>query len=142
MFSLLFPHSFIHLFFHSYIQVSFSIFHLHVCGFSSCFRSLLCHSTVFHSPHSPFFLLTCSFFLHLFLSLICLFLFSSPFSLPSDADSGDTSHVSCFCGFSLDFNPAVYDLDSRYAQSKWVAEQLVLRAKARGLPVVIYRLGK
>lgn len=29
----------------------------------------------------------------------------------------------------------------RYSQSKWVAEQLVLRARTQGLPVVIYRLG-
>lgn len=34
------------------------------------------------------------------------------------------------------------DLDSGYAQSKWVAEQLVLSAMKRGLPTVVYRLGK
>ncbi|XP_071951852.1 uncharacterized protein [Antedon mediterranea] len=28
-----------------------------------------------------------------------------------------------------------------YGQTKWVAEQIVLKAKSRGLPVVIYRLG-
>lgn len=32
-------------------------------------------------------------------------------------------------------------LDDGYSQSKWVAEQLVLRARTQGLPVVIYRLG-
>nr|CAD7260469.1 unnamed protein product [Timema shepardi] len=32
-------------------------------------------------------------------------------------------------------------LTSGYAQSKWVSEQLVLRAKARGLPIAIYRCG-
>ncbi|RDD46798.1 Linear gramicidin synthase subunit D [Trichoplax sp. H2] len=32
-------------------------------------------------------------------------------------------------------------LTDGYAQSKWVAEQLVLRARNRGLPVVIYRPG-
>ena len=32
-------------------------------------------------------------------------------------------------------------LDTGYAQSKWVAEQLALAARARGLPVTIYRPG-
>ena len=32
-------------------------------------------------------------------------------------------------------------LSDGYSQSKWVSEQLVQRAKSRGLPVVIYRLG-
>ena len=33
-------------------------------------------------------------------------------------------------------------LEEGYSQSKWVAEQLVLRAQSRGLPVVIYRPGE
>jgi amino acid adenylation domain-containing protein/thioester reductase-like protein len=32
--------------------------------------------------------------------------------------------------------------ESGYSQSKWVAEQLVIQAKDRGLPVSIYRLGR
>ncbi|XP_033112958.1 linear gramicidin synthase subunit D-like isoform X1 [Anneissia japonica] len=32
-------------------------------------------------------------------------------------------------------------LTDGYGQTKWVAEQLVLRAKSRGLPVIVYRLG-
>lgn len=32
--------------------------------------------------------------------------------------------------------------ESGYSQSKWVAEQLVTQARARGLPVCIYRLGR
>ena len=33
-------------------------------------------------------------------------------------------------------------LTDGYSQSKWVAEQLISRAGQKGLPVVIYRLGK
>lgn len=33
------------------------------------------------------------------------------------------------------------DLTDGYSQTKWVAEQLVLKARSRGLPVAIYRLG-
>ena len=29
-----------------------------------------------------------------------------------------------------------------YSQTKWVAEMLVQKARSRGLPVVIYRLGR
>ncbi len=38
-----------------------------------------------------------------------------------------------------DNNPEMENLDFGYAQSKWVAEQLVLAAEKRGLPVRIYR---
>jgi thioester reductase-like protein len=38
-----------------------------------------------------------------------------------------------------DHNPEMEKLDFGYAQSKWVAEQLVSRAKQNGLPVTIYR---
>ncbi|OAD20502.1 thioester reductase domain-containing protein, partial [Candidatus Thiomargarita nelsonii] len=33
-------------------------------------------------------------------------------------------------------------VDNRYAQSKWVAEKLVMQARDRGLPVCIYRPGR
>lgn len=33
-------------------------------------------------------------------------------------------------------------LHDGYSQTKWVAEQLVRRARQRGIPVTIYRLGK
>lgn len=33
-------------------------------------------------------------------------------------------------------------LTDGYSQSKWVAEQLISRAGQKGVPVVIYRLGK
>lgn len=39
----------------------------------------------------------------------------------------------------IDNNNEAEGLDFGYAQSKWVAEQLVLAAEARGLPVQIYR---
>jgi thioester reductase-like protein len=38
-----------------------------------------------------------------------------------------------------DHNPDMQRLDFGYAQSKWVAEQLVLRAASLGLPVRVYR---
>lgn len=38
------------------------------------------------------------------------------------------------------------DIDDRlcggYAETKWVAEKLVQRAESRGLPTIIYRLGR
>jgi hypothetical protein len=33
-------------------------------------------------------------------------------------------------------------IEDGYGQSKWVAEQLVMRSQARGLPAFIYRLGE
>ena len=41
--------------------------------------------------------------------------------------------------FESDDNSDMENLDFGYAQSKWVAEQLVLRAQRSGIPVVIYR---
>lgn len=41
--------------------------------------------------------------------------------------------------FEGDANHAMAGLDFGYSQSKWVAERLVLRARAKGLPVTIYR---
>jgi len=41
--------------------------------------------------------------------------------------------------FETDDNPAMAGLDFGYSQSKWVAEQLVARARIRGLPCTIYR---
>ena len=38
-----------------------------------------------------------------------------------------------------DDNPGMENLDFGYAQSKWVAEQLVLRALATGIPATVYR---
>lgn len=38
-----------------------------------------------------------------------------------------------------DVDQPIEDLDFGYAQSKWVAEQLVVRARHRGLPATIYR---
>ncbi|NEP26686.1 thioester reductase domain-containing protein, partial [Moorena sp. SIO3I6] len=40
---------------------------------------------------------------------------------------------------SLDYTP---DNDDGYAESKWVAEKLVMEARDRGLPVCIYRPGR
>lgn len=45
------------------------------------------------------------------------------------------------CSEDADMNQYATQLDDGYSQSKWVAEQLVLRARTQGLPVVIYRLG-
>jgi thioester reductase-like protein len=41
--------------------------------------------------------------------------------------------------FETDSNAAMADLDFGYAQSKWVAEHLVLSAQREGLPATIYR---
>ncbi|XP_064637306.1 uncharacterized protein LOC135493708 isoform X2 [Lineus longissimus] len=45
------------------------------------------------------------------------------------------------CKESADMTGHHQKLEDGYSQTKWVAEQLVLRAKDRGLPVAIYRLG-
>lgn len=45
------------------------------------------------------------------------------------------------CSEDADMLQYAHLLDDGYSQSKWVAEQLVLRARKRGLPMVIYRLG-
>jgi len=45
------------------------------------------------------------------------------------------------CNEDTDLTNAHKDLQYGYAQSKWVAEQLVLKARDRGLPAAIYRLG-
>ncbi|KAL9971921.1 hypothetical protein ACROYT_G018144 [Oculina patagonica] len=45
------------------------------------------------------------------------------------------------CSEDADMKQYASQLDDGYSQSKWVAEQLVLRARTQGLPVVIYRLG-
>jgi len=39
---------------------------------------------------------------------------------------------------ALDHSEGLYD---GYAQSKWVAEKLMMTARSRGIPVCIYRLG-
>lgn len=45
------------------------------------------------------------------------------------------------CSEDADMMQYASQLEDGYSQSKWVAEQLVLRARTQGLPVVIYRLG-
>lgn len=45
------------------------------------------------------------------------------------------------CSEDADLTEYASQLYDGYSQSKWVAEQLVLRARTQGLPVVIYRLG-
>ncbi|XP_071786315.1 uncharacterized protein [Asterias amurensis] len=45
------------------------------------------------------------------------------------------------CSENADMSTHSDQLSDGYSQSKWVSEQLVQRAKSRGLPVVIYRLG-
>lgn len=45
------------------------------------------------------------------------------------------------CSEDADLTKYASQLEDGYSQSKWVAEQLVLRARTQGLPVVIYRLG-
>ncbi|HEU5378873.1 MAG TPA: thioester reductase domain-containing protein [Ktedonobacteraceae bacterium] len=39
------------------------------------------------------------------------------------------------------YNPAFLETSTSYSQSKWVAEQMVLQCRERGLPVTVYRLG-
>lgn len=46
------------------------------------------------------------------------------------------------CGESDDILLYHDQLTDGYSQSKWVAEQLISRAGQRGIPVIIYRLGK
>ncbi|KAK7873449.1 hypothetical protein R5R35_000229 [Gryllus longicercus] len=46
-----------------------------------------------------------------------------------------------YCSEDSDMSQYADQLTSGYSQSKWVAEQLVFRAKARGHPVSIYRCG-
>ena len=46
------------------------------------------------------------------------------------------------CGEDADMTQYASQLTDGYAQSKWVAEQLVLRAIETGLPAAIYRLGR
>ncbi|CAG2053402.1 unnamed protein product [Timema podura] len=66
---------------------------------------------------------------------------------PEESDSCDCSTNAVFpCAkeeYYEDDDMSKYPdkLTSGYAQSKWVSEQLVLRAKARGLPIAIYRCG-
>ncbi|PSN49701.1 hypothetical protein C0J52_05337 [Blattella germanica] len=45
------------------------------------------------------------------------------------------------CAEDTDMTQFSNKLSTGYAQSKWVAEQLILRAQDRGLPVAIYRCG-
>ncbi|XP_013419834.1 uncharacterized protein LOC106180401 [Lingula anatina] len=45
------------------------------------------------------------------------------------------------CSEEDDMTKHCDNLADGYSQSKWVAEQLVLKARSRGLPVAIYRLG-
>jgi thioester reductase-like protein len=41
-----------------------------------------------------------------------------------------------------DFGESWRELQDGYGQSKWVAEQMVIRSSQRGLPAFIYRLGE
>ena len=45
------------------------------------------------------------------------------------------------CSEDTDMMSVPDDLDDGYSQSKWVAEQLVIKAMDRGLPAAIYRPG-
>ena len=46
------------------------------------------------------------------------------------------------CREDADVTQFADQLDDGYSQSKWVAEQLVTKARNRGLPATIYRLGQ
>ena len=46
------------------------------------------------------------------------------------------------CSEDADMLSYPTQLTDGYAKSKWVAEQLVIRAMNRGMPVAIYRPGK
>ena len=46
------------------------------------------------------------------------------------------------CGESANMSLYSSQLEDGYSQTKWVAEQLVMKAMAAGLPTAIYRLGK
>ncbi len=45
------------------------------------------------------------------------------------------------CAEDSDMFAHADDLQDGYSQSKWVAEQLVIRAMERGLPAAVYRPG-
>ena len=45
------------------------------------------------------------------------------------------------CAEDADMTPHAENLTDGYSQSKWVAEQLVLKAMERGLPAAVYRPG-
>lgn len=46
------------------------------------------------------------------------------------------------CSESADMSQFATQLTNGYSKSKWVAEQLVMRALKRGMPAAIYRPGE